>query len=63
MARPKLLVEPTKLNVTLEKRQKRKLCALAKDKPASMSNVMGELIDAAPRPSRESERVAEIEVP
>ncbi len=63
MARPKLLEDATKLNVTLEKRQKRKLCALAKDKPASMSQLMGELIDAAPRPSRESERLAEIDVP
>lgn len=63
MARPKLLEDATKLNVTLEKRQKRKLNALAKDKPASMSQVMGELIDAAPRPSRESERLAEIDVP
>lgn len=63
MARPKLLEDATKLNLTLEREHKRKLCALAADNTESMSQVISKLIDAAPNPSRAAMQRAQIKFP
>lgn len=62
MSRPKLHQDARKMNLTGPLETKRKLCALGFDKGVSMSQVVVELVNSAPEPSRESRRRAEVEV-
>lgn len=58
MARPNLHQDPRNMNLTTPLETKRKLAALGYDKGLSMSQVLIELVDAAPEPSGESIRLA-----
>ncbi len=59
MARPNLHQDPRNSNLTTSLETKRKLAALGYDKGISMSQMLTELVAAAPKPRQESQKLAE----